>query len=108
MAKLTSDSAWMPPKRLVIPSATSNKSLIFLPHDRFELALAKRRRKNSCRTEQHHQNEREAEEQHANHFGLEQHAPEQLFLNRPHRVAQYLRHERQQQCAENDAPDVAH
>src|SRR5207244_10479884 len=73
----------------LLPKLTPPPPLSTLPlhdalpiYDRLELALAQRRRQNPRRTEQHHQDEREAEEQHPDHFGLEQHAAEKLLLYR--------------------------
>src|SRR5688572_33295766 len=100
MAKLTSESAVRPPKRLVSPSTVrivpapgarasgataAAASAIVLGHG--ELAFAHRRGHEACGTEQHHHDHGEAEEQHADHLGVDDRAPEDRALHRLDRVA---------------------
>src|SRR3954470_6199095 len=108
MANDTSESAVSPPKRLVMASTSRSRGTPAagwasgIPRHR-ELALAHRRGQQPCRPEKHHDHHRQAEEQHAEHFGIDVRPAEELQLERRHRVAQHLRHEGEQHRPEDHA-----
>ena len=73
-----------------------------------ELAAMARLGPQAGRAVQHDQDQRDAEQQHAQRFRIEQHLAEQRLLHRAGAVAEGFGQQRQQQAAEDDAGDVAH